>query len=67
MNPILWMVVLFGLVGPFCCFIVGFPLWINLLLTLLGLVVGEQTAAKLTNGIDGSKWIDPNDPGAFDQ
>ena len=46
MNPLLWMVVMFGLVGPFCCFIVGFPFWINLLLSLLGLVLGEQTMAK---------------------
>ena len=66
MNPLLWMVVMFGLVGPFCCFIVGFPFWINLLLSLLGLVLGEQTMAKFKNLAPGSKWIDPNDPGAFE-
>ena len=66
MNPLLWMVVMFGLVGPFCCFIVGFPFWINLLLSLLGLVLGEQTMAKFKNLAPGSKWINPNDPDAFE-
>ena len=67
MNPLLWMVILFGLVGPFCCFIVGFPVWIKLLLSLFGLFMGDQAMAKFKNETPGSTWVDPNEPGAFER
>ena len=65
MNPILWMVVLFGLVGPFLTFGVGFGLWINLLVGLFSTYMGEKNVAMLKNEKSGSILIDPNEKDAF--
>ena len=65
MNPVLWMVVLFGLVGPFLTFGVGFAIWINLLVGLFSTYMGEKNAAAFQNKKSGSDFIDPNQKDAF--
>ena len=60
MNPVLWMVVLFGLVGPFLTFGVGFAIVIKALVGLFSAYMGEKTYAKFKGLKPGSEFIDPN-------
>ncbi len=65
MNPVLWMVVLFGLVGPFLTFGVGFAIVIKTLVALFSAYMADEKLSALQGKKAGSEFIDPNQKDAF--
>lgn len=53
-TPLLYFIVLFGLVGVAACFMIGIPLVATLLITLWGGVMGERAMAGARGTPSGS-------------
>lgn len=61
MNPVLFMLVCFGMIAVCLCFTFLMPL-VGTVVTLLSkLFFGERAYAKMKKVRSGSEWRDPND------
>lgn len=61
MNPILFMLVCFGMIAVCLCFTFLMPMVGQTLVALFGVFFGERSFATLRKERSGSEWRDPND------
>ena len=61
MNPILFMLVCFGMIAVCLCFTFLMPLVGTVLSLLANLFFGERSYAAMKKIRSGSEWRDPND------
>ena len=61
MNPLLFMLSVFGTIAVCLCFVVLLPAVGQTLATLFGLVFGEKALATVQKKPSGADWRDPND------
>ena len=61
MNPLLFMLVCFGMIAVCLCFTFLMPIVGKTLAILANIFFGERAYAKMKNTRSGSEWRDPND------
>jgi hypothetical protein len=67
MNPILFMLSVFGTIAVCLCFVVLLPAVGQTLAVLFGAVYGEKGLAAATKQPSGTDFRDPNDTGTWSE